>query len=115
MRQIAGFSAVCLTLIAATLGLLHLLFRQPDERRALWIGAGIAVVVQLVAFLIARRMRQRNVFAGWGLGVALRFVALAVVALVVAPSLDLPLTAALVGLAMFLFVSTLVEPLFLKS
>lgn len=115
MRQLAGFTAACLTLIAGTLGLLHLVFRQPDERRALVIGAAIALVVQLAAFLVARRMRQRNVFAGWGLGVALRFVALAVVGLVVAPSLDLPLTAALLGLAIYLFLSTLVEPLFLKS
>jgi hypothetical protein len=113
MKRTLGFGAACLTITAAALALMLLVFRGPDERYALWLGAGIAVVVQLAAFTVARAMRHRNVIAGWGLGVVLRFVALAVFALVVAPALGLPLTAALLGLAVFLFLSTLVEPLFL--
>lgn len=115
MKRTLGFGAACLTITAAALAVLRLVFRQADERYALWLGAAITLVVQLAAFTIARAMRHRNVIAGWGLGVGLRFVTLAVFALVVAPALGLPLTAALLGLAIFLFLSTLVEPLFLTS
>jgi hypothetical protein len=59
-------------------------------------------------------MARRNVMAGWGIGVALRFVALAIFALAVVPRLGLPVVI-LLGLATFLFVSTLIEPLFLKQ
>lgn len=115
MKRTLAFGAACLTITAAALALMFLAFRTPDERRALWIGAGIAVVVQLATFTVARAMRQRNVMAGWGAGVLLRFVTLALFALVVVPALGLPITAALLGLAVFLFLSTLVEPLFLTS
>lgn len=112
--QGAIFLALCLTITVAAAGALHLAFRLPDERRALWIGAAIAVVVQAAAFAVARRLARTNVFAGWGLGTVLRFVAIALTALVVVPLLDLPLAAALLSLAIYLFLSTLVEPLFLK-
>lgn len=115
MKRYAGFLAACLTVIAGALALLMLAYRQPDERRALCIGAGFALVVQLAAFTVARLMSARNVIAGWGLGVVLRFVALALFALVVAPGLGLPLAAALVSLAIYLFLTTLVEPLFLAK
>ncbi|HSA54512.1 MAG TPA: hypothetical protein VLE53_02360 [Gemmatimonadaceae bacterium] len=115
MKRTLAFAAACLTITAAALGVMLLVFREADERRALWVGAAITMVVQLATFSVARAMRHRNVIAGWGLGVALRFAALAVFALVVAPGLGLPLTAALLGMAVFLFLSTLVEPLFLTS
>lgn len=115
MKRFAGFLAACLTVIAGALALLSLVYGQADERRALWIGAGYAMVVQLAAFAVARLMSSRNVMAGWGLGVVLRFGALALYALLVAPRLDLPLTAALLGLAVYLFLTTLVEPLFLAK
>lgn len=114
MKRTLAFGAACLTTTGLALAALLVAFRGPDERAALWLGAGITMIVQLATFTVARAMRHRNVIAGWGLGVVLRFVALAVFALVVAPGLGLPLTAALLGLALFLFLSTLVEPLFLK-
>jgi hypothetical protein len=114
MKRLAGFAATCLTITGLTLGVMTLVWRDPANRRALWISAAVAFGVQLAAFLIARAMARSNVIAGWGLGVALRFVALGVFALVVAPALGLPLATALVALAVYLFLSTLVEPLFLK-
>jgi hypothetical protein len=113
VKRTLAFGAACLLITAAALGVMLLLFQDPAERRALWLGAGVAVAVQLATFAVARAMRHRNVIAGWGLGVALRFAALGVFALVVVPRLHLPLTAALLGMAVFLFLSTLVEPLFL--
>jgi hypothetical protein len=114
MKRFTGFALASLTIIGASLALLLAFFTEPRERRALRVGAGFAFVVQLAAFSVARFMARRNVIAGWGLGVAMRFLALGIFALAVVPRLDLSLTAGLVGLALFLFLSTLVEPLFLK-
>jgi hypothetical protein len=76
----------------------------------------VAFVVQVAAFLVVREMgRRKNVMAGWGIGIALRFGALVIFALVAVPRLGLPLSASLLGLATFLFVSTLIEPLFLRT
>jgi hypothetical protein len=110
------FTLACAATIGALWGILVLLFTEAAVRRALGITATIAFFVQVVAFLVARMMAQRkNVMAGWGIGVVLRFVVLAVFALVVVPRLGLPLASSLLGLAMFLFVTTLIEPLFLKQ
>jgi hypothetical protein len=110
------FALACAATIGALWGILVLLFTEAAVRRALGITATIAFFVQVVAFLVARMMAQRkNVMAGWGIGVVLRFVVLAVFALVVVPRLGLPLASSLLGLAMFLFVTTLIEPLFLKQ
>ena len=52
--------------------------------------------------------------AGWGIGIALRFAALMLFGLVAVPWLGLPLSASLLALATFLFITTLIEPLFLR-
>jgi len=110
------FPVACAALIAAIWAILSLVFSEPDVRRALTIAAPLALVVQLVAFFVVRAMaRRKNVIAGWGIGIALRFSALVILALVAVPKLDLPLSASLLSLATFLFVSTLIEPLFLKT
>jgi hypothetical protein len=53
--------------------------------------------------------------AGWGVGVLLRFVVLAAYALVGAKALGLPLAPALISLVAFFFVTSLVEPVLLKT
>ena len=115
MRQVLQFCVACLAVIALAWALAVLLFPGVEVRSALNLAAVVAAGVQLVTFLVARALARRNVMAGWGIGVALRFGALAIVALVVVPRLGLPLAASLLGLATFLFVSTLIEPLFLKQ
>jgi hypothetical protein len=60
--------------------------------------------------VIARVVSGSNFFAGWITGVALRFVALIVYAYVGVKLIGMPAAAALISLATFLFVSTLVEP-----
>jgi hypothetical protein len=110
------FALACAATIGALWGILVLLFTEAAARRALGITATIAFFVQVMAFLVARAMAQRkNVMAGWGIGVVLRFVVLAVFALVAVPAWSLPLAPALMSFAMFLFVTTLIEPLFLKT
>ena len=116
MNREQVFPLACAALIGAIWAILTLVFTEPDVRRALTIAAPIALVVQLVAFFIVLAMaRRKNVIAGWGIGITLRFAALLIFGLVAVPKLNLPLAPALLGLATYLFVSTLIEPLFLKS
>lgn len=116
MKRTFFFAAACAALIAALWALMVVMFTDTTVRRAVAITAALAFMVQMVAFLIAREMaRRKNVIAGWGIGIALRFSALVILALVAVPKLELPLSASLLSLATFLFVSTLIEPLFLKT
>lgn len=116
MKRTLFFATACAAVIAALWALMVLWFTDTTVRRALAITAVLAFTVQMVAFLIARAMaRRQNVIAGWGIGIALRFSALVILALVGVPKLNLPLSASLLSLATFLFVSTLIEPLFLKT
>jgi hypothetical protein len=100
--------------IVATAVILLLVYRGAAERQAVMVSALVALVVQMGAFAIALALAPTNVMAGWGLGAVVRLVALAVYALLVVPQVGLPLAAALVSLFLFLFLSTLIEPFFLK-
>jgi hypothetical protein len=115
VKQGLWFLVVSLLLVGAAGLVMALVFPSVTERRAIAISAGVALVVQAAAYGIVRAMAKRNVIAGWGLGAGLRLVALTVFALLVVGRLDLPSAAATVSLAMFLFLTTLVEPLFLKT
>lgn len=116
MKRSLFFATACAATIGAVWVIAALMFRDALSRQALAIAATVAFVVQMIAFFIVRLFaRRQNVMAGWGIGIALRFVALLVFGFVAVPSLGLPLSSSLLGLAMFLFVSTLIEPLFLKT
>ena len=82
---------------------------------AIWTSGAIAIGVQLIAGAIVKLSAKTNVIAGWGVGAIIRFAVLALYALVIVKALGLPSAAALVSLAAFFFVSTLLEPLLLKS
>ena len=115
MNRPLGFAAACAAAIAAAWVIGTLLISDAAVRRALGITALLAFLVQLLAFAIARAwVKKQNVMAGWGIGIALRFAALLLFGLIGVPRLGLPLGASLLALAMFLFVTTLIEPLFLK-
>jgi hypothetical protein len=108
-----GAISLALTLVAALV--LGVAFDAPTERRAIWMSAGVAYVVQLLAFAIARLLRRDNVMLGWGMGVLVRLVTLVAFALVFVKALGLPPSAALISLVIYFFVTTLIEPLFLAS
>jgi uncharacterized membrane protein len=78
-------------------------------------SAWLAVGVQVVTFAIARLVARQNVVAGWGLGVLLRFAAVAMWAFLGVKALGLAPSPALLSLVIFFFVSTLIEPLFLNA
>ena len=116
MKRTIFFAVTCVAVIAVISLLAEVLFPNEAGRRSLGAAAAVAFVVQVVAFLIAREFaRRQNVMAGWGIGIALRFVALLLFGFIAVPAFALPLAPALMSLAVFLFVSTLIEPLFLKS
>ena len=111
----AGFAVASLVLIGLAGAGLTLLFKAEGDAQAIWISAVVAWVTQLAAFPVVRRMTATNLVAGWGFGSLVRFGTLLVYALVGAFVLKLSMTAALVALALFYFVSMVIEPLFLRS
>ena len=116
MKRALSFAAACAATIGAAWSIAVLVLQDAMSRRGLMVAAMVAFVVQMISFLIAREFaRRKNVMAGWGLGIALRFVVLLLFGLIAVPSLGVPMGSSLLGLATFLFVTTLIEPLFLKT
>ncbi len=114
MKSVALFTGIMTAIVAGAGALLAMVYPGERERHAIWVSAWVAVGVQLFAFAIARLTLRSNPIAGWGLGALLRMVALGVYALVVVNALGLVSGAALISLATFFFLTTLVEPLLLN-
>jgi hypothetical protein len=110
----ALYALVTIHLIAITGWLLTLGFSGPRDAAAIWLSAAVAAVVQLAAFAITRAVAPQHLMAGWGAGSLLRFLTLVVYALVAVKVLGVAPVAALISLVTFLFLSTLIEPLFLR-
>ena len=108
------FALISLALIVGLAWLLTLVFESPEAHRAIRISAIVAYLVQLFAFAVAKGMAKDNIIAGWGIGVMMRLVTLALYALVLVRAFGVPQAPALLSLAAFLFVSTIVEPVLLK-
>ena len=114
MKRIASYALISLLTIAIFGWILTYAFPTAADAHSIVVSAGIAYVVQLVSFVIARGWAATNVVAGWGMGMLIRFFVLAIYALIGVKALGLQLTPALVSLAAFFFVSTLAEPVLLK-
>jgi hypothetical protein len=95
-------------------GAVALFVVEPQARQTVLISATLALVVQASTFLVARRIIPQNLILGWGLGSLIRFLAVVLYALVVAKLWRASLTPALLSFVGFLFVTMVVEPLFLK-
>ncbi len=115
-RSIIRFSVVqaLLVMVLAVL-LTRLVWTVAPASDAVWGSAWLAIGVQTVTFAIAKLAARENVIAGWGLGVLLRFATLGAWAFLGIKALAYPTGPALVSLALFFFVSTLIEPLFLNG
>jgi len=105
---------VVVLLIGAVMGVV---FRGAGDAGAIVVSGLIALVVQPSAVLLARLAPggAANLTARMALGMMLRLLTLVVYAIVVASVGGLPITAALVSLASFYFVSSLIEPLLIRS
>jgi hypothetical protein len=115
VRSWALYALVAVASVAILGWLLTMAFPGPQGAAAIRLSAIVAIAVQLAAFAITAAIAQRHLIAGWGAGSLLRFLTLIVYALLAVKVLALPAVPALVSLAAFLFVSTLVEPLFLRQ
>jgi uncharacterized membrane protein len=113
MKRLLAFATIAGALTASTAAIMTIVWSTPAEERAIWLSAAIAFVVQMLAFGVASLVRRDQAIVGWGIGAIMRLVTLSLYALVFVNALGLPATAALVSLATFFFLSTLVEPLLL--
>lgn len=114
VRRWGSYAAATIGSVAAVAWLLTLGFTGPGDAAAIRLSAIIAIVVQLAAFAVTMVISRRHLIAGWGAGSLVRFLALVTYAVLAVRVLALPAVAALVSLATFLFISTLIEPLFLR-
>ena len=114
MKRILIFAAVLLGSVFGGAMAITRLYPAPEVVRAVWMSAWIAIAVQAVGFGFAWFLRKDNVMLGWGAGLLLRFLSLGIYALVVVKALGLSATPALLSLAGFYFVTTLVEPVLLQ-
>ena len=110
-----GFALVSLAIIGIAAVALTFFFKGPGDARAIWISAAVAFLSQVAAFPAVRKLTPANLTAGWALGSLVRFATLGIYTLVASLVLHLPMSAALVSLALFYFLSMVIEPLFLRS
>lgn len=115
MRRVALYAAIAAGVIGVAGGLLALPFDGPIERRSILISAVLAFVVQLAAFAAIGLASAANVMTGWGIGVLVRLLVLVAYAFLVVQAIGLAPAAALISLAIFFFLCTLVEPLVLQT
>jgi hypothetical protein len=115
VKGFALFAGVALAIVVVAGLALTRVWPSAEAAHAIRVSAAVALVVQLFAFGIVRLARgSQNTIAAWGLGALLRAVVLGLYALVLVKSLGLVGTPAVVSLALFFFLSTLVEPLLLN-
>jgi hypothetical protein len=86
------------------------------ERRAVWVAAAIAYVIQLMAFglLVTLNAQPQGFMLAWVAGMIFRFGALGVCAAWLSRTEVLPQSTTLLSLVGFLFLLLLIEPLFLS-
>ena len=111
IRAVALYVLVAGLVTAAAGWVLLLVYPGQEGQRAVMTSAILALVVQVVAFVLLQLFKGKNIMAGWGLGALLRFGTLGVYALFATKALALDTNTALVSLACFLILSMLVEPL----
>lgn len=109
-RGLMLYALACIVMIGLAGGVFTVVYRSSNERMAVWTSALVALVVQMVAFAVARLLSDRGRgIAGWGIGALICFAALVVFGFV-SRALGLPSNAALLSLATFFFLTELIEP-----
>ena len=109
-RGLALYALACVVAIGLATGVFVAVYSGMAERRAVLVSALVALVVQLVAFAIARLLAGKgNAIAGWGVGALICFTTLITYGFV-SRALGMPSNAALLSLATFFFLTELIEP-----
>jgi hypothetical protein len=109
-RGVALYVLACLLVVGLVAAVFFAVYDAAGDRRAVLVSAIVALVVQTLAFAVARLMAASgNGVAGWMLGAVICFTTLAVYGFV-GRALGLPSVAALLSLATFFFLTELIEP-----
>ncbi len=115
LSALLKFTAAQLLLILLSAYVMEtFVWTDAESSRAVRASLWLALFVQTFTFVVARLVARRQVIAGWGLGVLLRFASVAFWAFLGIKALGLVAGPALLSLVVFYFLSTLVEPLFLN-
>jgi uncharacterized membrane protein len=109
------YAAVALAVCVAGVAIGHL-FVAGAARGAVLLAAGMAWLIQVVAFaaLLSVRGRSELFMLGWIIGLVLRFGAVGGVAFWLARNEVVPRTPMLISLVTFIFGLLLLEPLYLR-
>jgi len=113
-HAISRYALVTVALIAIAAWLLTLALTDSGAASAIAISAAVAVAVQIAAFAATKTMAPTNIIAAWGMGALVRMLTLFIYALLAVKLFGLPAVPTLISFAVFLFLSTLLEPLFLR-
>lgn len=114
-KGLGKYAVATVSMVVVVGALLSLAFRGPGDFGAIWLSGAIALAVQLAAFPLGRMAGVHNVMARIGTGALLRLFTVVAYAFLAATVLGIPLAAALFSLAAFFFLSTLIEPLLIKT
>jgi hypothetical protein len=115
VKQVLSFAGISALLVIGGAWGITLLYGAPEVAKAVWTSAAVALVTQGLAYGVARQFVAANPTAAWGIGSLIRFGVLLVYAFVGVGALGLSSGPALFSLAGFLFVTMVIEPLFLKN
>lgn len=114
MKQGIGYTAAALS-VAAVIVMIGLSL-APQYSDGVLVGAGIAAVVQVAVFwLFFVWLYPDRGWHGYGLGLLVRLAVFSVAAFVVVPQAGLPLAATLFSLVGVFWLTTVLEPVFLKT
>jgi hypothetical protein len=109
------FALACVPTLALAAVVLSWVWPDEAGRQAVRTSLWLALPLQLVTFAIARLVARDQIIAAFGIGSVLRFATLGAYAFVGVSALGLAPAPALLSLAVYLFLSTLLEPLFLRA
>lgn len=115
MPRFAKHAATLVGSIALVAALFSLFYTEGAERRATWWSALLAAAVQVATLAYLRHGPSSRLLARWTIGSAVRLATLVIYALVALGPMRLPATPALLSLATFFFVSTIIESRSLTS
>lgn len=110
----ARFTISLIALIGFTGWLLSFGFKTSADRHALVVSGCIAIAVQMLTFSFVQLTGKQNALAAWGVGAIFRGTIMVLYGIFLARMMGLPLSAALMSFAIFLFVSMLLESLLIS-
>jgi hypothetical protein len=115
IRQWIGYTGVSVLVLLIAV-VVALLLAPAHAMPSVWLAAGVALAVQMLAFglIIAPRRDSPAFLAGWLGGVGLRFATVLAVALTVGRAELFDASTTLLSLVAFVFLLLLVEPVFLQ-